>query len=161
DLLARKGECATVTLWAREPEVVESVNREHVNHMFLPGAPLAATLTAQADVATAVREADVVVSAGPSHAVREVMTRAGAHLRGARGNGRLDPHRHGPAVTQPSAGRRAGQRQAAGGGPGRTRQRGRRREHGALGGDARGASRGGAADRAGGGGRAVPRQIAG
>src|SRR5256886_9135716 len=52
--------------------------------MFLPGAPLAATLTAQADVATAVREADVVVSAGPSHAVREVMTRAGTHLgRGA------------------------------------------------------------------------------
>ena len=84
DLLARKGECAAVTLWAREPEVVESVNREHVNHMFLPGAPLAATLTAQADVATAVREADVVVSAGPSHAVREVMTRASAHLgRGA------------------------------------------------------------------------------
>src|SRR5213595_3657576 len=40
DLLARKGECAAVTLWAREPEVVESVNREHVNHMFLPGAHL-------------------------------------------------------------------------------------------------------------------------
>src|SRR5881227_3045974 len=84
DLLARKGDFDTVTLWAREPEVVESVNREHVNHMFLPGAALAATLTAQADVATAVREADVVVPAGPSHAVREVMTRAGAHLgRGA------------------------------------------------------------------------------
>src|SRR2546429_1262744 len=52
--------------------------------MFLPGAPIAPTLTAQADVGTAVHDAEVVVSAGPSHAVREVMTRAGAHLgRGA------------------------------------------------------------------------------
>src|SRR2546429_1629318 len=86
DLLARKGELAAVTLWAREPAVVASVNREHVNQMFLPGAPLAATLVAQADVGAAVRDADVVVSAGPSHAVREVMTRASAHLvRGALG----------------------------------------------------------------------------
>jgi glycerol-3-phosphate dehydrogenase (NAD(P)+) len=76
DLLARKGTCEAVTLWAREPEVVENVNREHVNHLFLPGAPLAPSLTAEGDVATAVRGADVVVSAAPSHAVRDVMTRA-------------------------------------------------------------------------------------
>src|SRR5207302_595558 len=84
DMLTRKGELAAVTLWAREPEVVESVNREHVNTMFLPGAPLAPTLAAQGDVGAAVQDADVVVSAGPSHAVREVMTRAGGRLvRGA------------------------------------------------------------------------------
>src|SRR5207245_2839357 len=84
DLLARKGELAAVTLWAREPEVVESVNREHMNHMFLPGAPLALALAAQGDLGAAVHEADVVVSAGPSHAVREVMTRASARMvRGA------------------------------------------------------------------------------
>src|ERR1041385_9317043 len=84
DLLARKGEFTAVTLWAREPDVVASVNREHVNQVFLPGAPLAPTLTAQADVGTAVHGAEVVVSAGPSHAVREVMTRASPHLgRGA------------------------------------------------------------------------------
>jgi len=84
DLLARKGEFTAVTLWAREPEVVDSVNREHVNHTFLPGASLAPALLAEADVGAAVREADVVVSAGPSHAVREVMTRASARLvRGA------------------------------------------------------------------------------
>ena len=35
DLLARKGE--RVTIWAREAEVVDSVNRRHVNEMFLPG----------------------------------------------------------------------------------------------------------------------------
>jgi len=76
DLLARKGAFETVTLWAREPEVIESVNREHVNRSFLPGATLAESLTAEGSVAEAVRGADVVVSAAPSHAVREVMTQA-------------------------------------------------------------------------------------
>src|SRR3989442_1647179 len=76
DLLARKGDFDTVTLWAREPEVVESVNREHVNHMFLPGAALAPAVAAVGDLTAAVRGAEVVVSAAPSHAVREVMTRA-------------------------------------------------------------------------------------
>ena len=80
DLLARKEPSDTVTLWAREPEVVESVNREHVNHMFLPGAKLASALTAEGDLAAAVRGADVVVSAAPSHAVRDVMTRASAAI---------------------------------------------------------------------------------
>src|SRR5256885_2430962 len=76
DPLAREGDFDTVTLWAREPEVVESVNREHVNHMFLPGAALAPAVAAVGDLTAAVRGAEVVVSAAPSHAVREVMTRA-------------------------------------------------------------------------------------
>lgn len=80
DLLARKGRFDAVTLWAREPEVVESVTREHVNHMFLPGAKLASALVAEADLAEAVRGADVVVAAAPSHAMRDVMTRASAAI---------------------------------------------------------------------------------
>ncbi len=74
DLLARKGDA--VTLWAREPEVVESVNREHLNHVFLPNAPLAPGLAATGDLAAAVRGADVVVSSAPSFAVRDTMSRA-------------------------------------------------------------------------------------
>lgn len=74
DLLARKGD--TVTLWAREPEVVEAVNRAHENPVFLPGAALAPGLRAEGDVAAAVRGAEVVVSAAPSHAVRAVMAQA-------------------------------------------------------------------------------------
>ena len=72
DLLARKGE--QVTLWAREPEVVEIVNQRHMNDLFLPGAPLAPTLAAARDIASVVRDAEVIVSAAPSHAVRPVMT---------------------------------------------------------------------------------------
>ena len=82
DLLARKGE--QVTLWAREPEVIESVNQSHRNDMFLPGAELAPTLRAEADLAASLRGVDTIVSAAPSHAVRGVMTQAAAALRDAR-----------------------------------------------------------------------------
>src|ERR1041385_8081213 len=86
DLLARKGEFDAVTLWGREPAVVDSGDRDHVNHMFLPDAPLAPGVTGQGDLAAAVRGADVVISAAPSHAVRAVMMRAGQGLgRGAGG----------------------------------------------------------------------------
>jgi glycerol-3-phosphate dehydrogenase (NAD(P)+) len=78
DLLARKS--LRVTLWAREPEVVDGVNRRHVNPVFLPDAPLASALVATGDLTEAVRGADVVVSAAPSHAVRAVMTRAAPEI---------------------------------------------------------------------------------
>lgn len=80
DLLARKGE--TVTVWAREPEVVDGINRDHVNAMFLPGAALAPTLAAAADLPAAVRGAEVIVSAAPAHVVRPVMRQAAAALDG-------------------------------------------------------------------------------
>src|SRR3989442_4149897 len=80
DLLARKGE--QVTLWAREQEVVESINQRHVNDMFLPGASLAPTLGAARDIRAVVRDADVIVSAAPSHAVRPVMTQVAGSLKG-------------------------------------------------------------------------------
>src|SRR6266571_394329 len=84
DLLVRKGGLESVTLWAREPEVVEHVNRDHLNPVFLPGAGLAPALRASGDVAETVRGADVVVSAAPCHAVRDVMARAAAGVgRGA------------------------------------------------------------------------------
>ena len=80
DLLARKD--LTVTIWAREPEVVQGINRDHENAMFLPKAPLAPALRASGDLAEAVQGAEVVVSAVPSHAVRAVMTTVAAAVRG-------------------------------------------------------------------------------
>ena len=80
DLLARKGE--HVTLWARESEVVESVNHRHVNEMFLPGAALAPSLRAELELSAALRGAETVVSAAPSHAVRSVMQEAATAFAG-------------------------------------------------------------------------------
>jgi glycerol-3-phosphate dehydrogenase (NAD(P)+) len=71
NLLAAKGE--SVRLWAYEPEVVEAVNRSHQNPLFLAGVPLCAGLRACGDPADAVRGAQVVVSASPSHVVRSVI----------------------------------------------------------------------------------------
>ena len=78
DLLARKGE--QVTLWAREPDVVDGVNQRHVNEMFLPGASLAPALRAESDIAAAMRGVETVVSVAPSHAVRPVMMEAAKAL---------------------------------------------------------------------------------
>ena len=81
DLLARKGGGAEILLWAREPEVVDGINRANVNLMYLPGAALDPGVRAIGDVAAAVRGAEVVVSAAPSHAVRAVMTLAAPALK--------------------------------------------------------------------------------
>jgi glycerol-3-phosphate dehydrogenase (NAD(P)+) len=73
DLLARKGE--DVRIWAYEPEVVEAINRRHENPVYLPDCPLAPRLAAATDARDAVRGAEVIVSAAPSHAVRAVLRR--------------------------------------------------------------------------------------
>jgi glycerol-3-phosphate dehydrogenase (NAD(P)+) len=77
DLLARKGD--VVRLWAYEPEVVEAINATHENPLFLPGRRLDPRLAAVSDTRDAVREAEIIVSVAPSHAVRAVLGRvAGA-----------------------------------------------------------------------------------
>ncbi|HSD30603.1 MAG TPA: NAD(P)H-dependent glycerol-3-phosphate dehydrogenase [Gemmatimonadales bacterium] len=81
DLLARKG--LAVTIWALEPEVVQGINRDHQNAVFLPDAPLAPALRATGDLAEAVRQAEVVVCAAPSHAVRSVMAAVATAVSGA------------------------------------------------------------------------------
>ncbi len=70
NLLAHRGHA--VGIWAREPEVVESVNRGHVNELFLPNRPLHPGLVAHREIPAAVRGAELIVSAAPSHAVRVV-----------------------------------------------------------------------------------------
>ena len=71
NLLASKGE--TVRLWAYEPDVVETINRQHENVLFLPGVTLSPALRAYGDAREAVAGASVIVSAAPSHAVRSVL----------------------------------------------------------------------------------------
>ena len=71
DLLARNEH--DVVLWAREADVVASVNERHVNDRFLTGAPLDPTLRATDDAVEAVREADLVLYVPPSHVLRSVI----------------------------------------------------------------------------------------
>jgi glycerol-3-phosphate dehydrogenase (NAD(P)+) len=79
NLLAAKGE--TVRIWAHEPEVVEAINREHENPIFLPRIPLEPGLEAFGDPLEAIAGAAVIVSAPPSHAVRSVIGRLSGEVR--------------------------------------------------------------------------------
>ena len=61
-----------VTIWARESEVVESINTTHVNSRFLPEILLPATLKATSELA-ALKGADVLVLATPVAALRSTL----------------------------------------------------------------------------------------
>jgi len=71
DLLARAGH--DVTLWAREADVVASVNERHVNDRFLAGIALAPSLRATTAPADAVDGVDCVTYVPPSHVLRPVV----------------------------------------------------------------------------------------
>ncbi|MGH7564526.1 MAG: NAD(P)H-dependent glycerol-3-phosphate dehydrogenase, partial [Gemmatimonadota bacterium] len=70
----------SVHLWVRDPELAITLERERQNRHYLPGVYLADGIAPTCDMATAVCDAAFVVSAVPSHAVREVMGRAGKCL---------------------------------------------------------------------------------
>ena len=74
DLLARAGH--DVTLWAREPDVVEHINTSHANPRFLAGVVLDRSVRASGDLCGAMRGAELVVHATPSHVLRDVVRSA-------------------------------------------------------------------------------------
>jgi glycerol-3-phosphate dehydrogenase (NAD(P)+) len=70
-----------VRIWSRADEVVESINCAHTNARHLPGAQIPESVTATRDIALAVREAELLILAAPSHATRELITAMRAELR--------------------------------------------------------------------------------
>ncbi len=78
DRLARNGH--SVRLWAREEDVVASINASHTNPRFLAGATLASSLRATGDMQEALDEAVLVIYAAPSHVLRQVVKAGAAHL---------------------------------------------------------------------------------
>ena len=72
--------CEQVFLWGRDPQLVEAINRRHENPTYLPGIGLPERLIASTSLEEAVRGAELVVCATPSHVSREVLTRAAPFL---------------------------------------------------------------------------------
>ncbi|MDX2143798.1 MAG: NAD(P)H-dependent glycerol-3-phosphate dehydrogenase [Rhodospirillaceae bacterium] len=68
-----------VTLWAREPEVVDSITRERRNTLFLPDVPLDDGLRVSADMA-AVAQADAVLLVPPAQHLRATCAALKPHL---------------------------------------------------------------------------------
>jgi len=78
DLLARNGH--EVRLWAYEPDVVESINGKHENVRFLSGHALSPAVKAFGDIQQAVRDAELVTLATPSHVLRRIVKSAASSL---------------------------------------------------------------------------------
>ncbi len=78
-VLARRGH--QVRLWARESEVVESIERERLNAVFLRGVPLPPGIAATGEQAEALRGADFVLLVPPAQHMRAVTAQLRPHLR--------------------------------------------------------------------------------
>lgn len=70
NLLAANGH--GVQLWAREPDVVESINDGRENRRFLPGVCIGDRVRATDDIDDALADADIITYVAPSHALRDV-----------------------------------------------------------------------------------------
>ena len=79
NVLAANGHA--VSLWAREPDVVEAINDGHENLRFLPGVCLQEAVRATGKMAEALGDAELVTYVAPSHALREVVASGAAAVR--------------------------------------------------------------------------------
>jgi glycerol-3-phosphate dehydrogenase (NAD(P)+) len=70
----------SVRLWSRNAEVVRGINGTRVNAVYLAGHELAGDVAATADAGEAVRGAEIVVLAAPSHATRGLVRAAAGGL---------------------------------------------------------------------------------
>jgi glycerol-3-phosphate dehydrogenase (NAD(P)+) len=65
-----------VRLWARDPEIAESINRERRNPRYLTEARIPERVRATTDLEEALEGRELVICAIPSHGLRDVMSRA-------------------------------------------------------------------------------------
>jgi glycerol-3-phosphate dehydrogenase (NAD(P)+) len=70
-VLGRK-ETHTIRLWAREPEVRETIASRRINERFLPGIDIPLRVSATGDLQEALRDAEIMVSAMPSQHCRRL-----------------------------------------------------------------------------------------
>jgi glycerol-3-phosphate dehydrogenase (NAD(P)+) len=65
-----------VVIWARDPEMAKSIERDRRNPRYLSDVELPEGLRATSDLEEALRDRELVICAVPSHGVRDVMRRA-------------------------------------------------------------------------------------
>ncbi len=78
NLLAGQG--VATTIWAYEPEVVESINQRHENELYFAGNRLDPRLTASGELAAVIGGADLLCAVTPSHVTRRVLEQASPHV---------------------------------------------------------------------------------
>ncbi len=70
----------TVTLWAHDPQVAETIEQTRENKTYLPGILLPDNLHATGELEKAVRGKHLILQVNPSHATRGVMEEAKKYL---------------------------------------------------------------------------------
>ena len=70
-----------VLCWAREPEVVESINYAHVNKLFLPDIPLPDQIKATGDISEVFNFADIVLLTVSAQYTRATMQQIKPYLK--------------------------------------------------------------------------------
>lgn len=71
NILAHNGH--QVTLWLRDQQLADSINKEHTNSRYFPDHPLHPKLVATTDSAQAIKQAELVFIAIPSKAFRTII----------------------------------------------------------------------------------------
>jgi glycerol-3-phosphate dehydrogenase (NAD(P)+) len=79
-VLGRKG-THQVRLWAHEKEVRDSISALRLNQLFLPEQTIPETVLPTNDWGEAIQDAEIVVSAVPSHHCRAIFGKMQAHLQ--------------------------------------------------------------------------------
>ncbi len=72
---------APITMWARDSNTVDEINREHTNNKYLPGARLPERLVATHDLEQAVANKDVIIMGIPSQQFRAVLEEVKPFIR--------------------------------------------------------------------------------
>lgn len=78
DILAQKG--FEVALWARNRELCEAISKNNENETYLPGVKLSRNLRPVSSLEEALNGATLIISAIPSHGVREILSNAIAYV---------------------------------------------------------------------------------
>lgn len=78
-VLGRKG-THQVRLWAHEPEVCDSINRNHVNERFLPGARIPDSVSATNDLKAVLEGVEIIISVMPSQHCRQLFARMRSYI---------------------------------------------------------------------------------
>lgn len=72
----------SITIWAREKEVVDGINQKRLNPEYISDVELPKSVSASHSIEEALEGSEMVVFATPSHAVREVAGKAKDFLNG-------------------------------------------------------------------------------
>jgi glycerol-3-phosphate dehydrogenase (NAD(P)+) len=62
-----------VSVWSRNPAVVNSINGDHTNSIYLTGAQILETVRATEDIGEALSGSELIILAAPSHATRAIL----------------------------------------------------------------------------------------